>query len=139
MAGMYMAERFGAWQVGNDSERGRVEFKLFFPDRNRAPEQFEVCAKRPHYGDPKIVSIRVAGDFQHDLGQTDWDFDSAPSLTRKPHPKGWVWSYRTDVELPKGFYEYKYLIRFQNATARKVGDPCTRYGGSTKQNAAFVI
>ena len=66
MAGMYMTERFGAWQIGNDSSRGCVEFKLFFPDRNRAPEQFEPREARPAYGDPKIVSIRVAGDFQHD-------------------------------------------------------------------------
>jgi hypothetical protein len=30
---MYMTERFGAWEVGNDERRGAVEFKLFFPDR----------------------------------------------------------------------------------------------------------
>src|SRR6266566_2225 len=139
MAGMYMTERFGAWQIGNDSSRGCVEFKLFFPDRNRAPEQFEPREARPAYGDPKIVSIRVAGDFQHELGQADWDFDAAPEMTRTPHPKGWVWSYRTDVELPAGFYEYKYLLRFQDGTTRKVGDPCTRYGGRQYQNSAFVI
>jgi hypothetical protein len=23
---MYMTERFGAWQIGNDPEKGRVEF-----------------------------------------------------------------------------------------------------------------
>ena len=139
MAGMYMAERFGAWQVGNATDRGRAEFSLFFPDRQRAPEQFEARDGRPSYGDPRIASIRVAGSFQHHLGQQDWDFDHAPTLTRRDHPKGSVWSCRTDVELPEGFYEYKYAVRFQDGSVRKVGDPCARYGGSERQNSAFVI
>ena len=139
MAGMYMDERFGAWQVGSDSQRGRVEFKLFLPDRAVAPDQFDARPDRPRYGDPQIASIRVAGDFQHELGQADWDFDHAPEMIRAPHPKGWVWSYRSDVELPTGFYEYKYSVRFRNDTIRKIGDPCTRYGGKQDQNSAFVI
>jgi len=139
VAGMYMAERFGAWQVGDDAAHGRVEFKLFIPDRTRAPEQFEPHPARPRYGDPRIASVRVAGDFQHHLGQTDWDFDHGPELTRAPHAKGWVWSHRSDVELPEGFYQYKYVVRFEDGTLRKVGDPCTRYGGRDHQNSGFVI
>jgi hypothetical protein len=37
MAGFYMDERFGAWQVGNDPNQGAVQFKLFFPDRAKSP------------------------------------------------------------------------------------------------------
>src|SRR5262249_5525715 len=38
-----------------------------------------------------------------------------------------------------GFYEYKYFVEFENGTTRLVGDPCTKYGGATNQNAGFVI
>jgi hypothetical protein len=27
----YMANRLGAWQIGEDPDKGKVEFKLFFP------------------------------------------------------------------------------------------------------------
>jgi pullulanase/glycogen debranching enzyme len=145
---MYMTERFGAWQVGNDERRGAVEFKLFFPDRARDPSQYE--ARRfiegeggrrevPNFGEPRIDSIQVAGTFQSQLGQTDWDFATAPQLERKPHAKGWVWSFRTPTELPADFYEYKYRLRFGNGEERILGDPCSRYGGKSDQNSAFVI
>jgi 1,4-alpha-glucan branching enzyme len=50
-----------------------------------------------------------------------------------------VWTYQTPVALPKGFYQYKYLVTFANGTNRKVADPCTRYGGPADQNSGFVI
>lgn len=140
---MYMSEKFGAWQIGSEPDRGQVEFKLFFPDRARDPSQYDPQPEDGHsvqeYGDPKIVSIQVAGDFQSSIGQTDWDFEAAPAMTKEPHAKGWLWTYRTQVELPAGFYEYKYYVTFANGTQRKVGDPCTRYGGSEHQNSGFVI
>jgi pullulanase/glycogen debranching enzyme len=43
------------------------------------------------------------------------------------------------VALPKGFYEYKYFVTFDNGEARWVSDPCTRYGGSNNQNAAIAV
>src|SRR5579871_5519177 len=139
MAGLYMDERFGAWQVGDDSEQGAVEFKLFFPDRNKDPSQYEANAARPTYGDPQITAISVVGDFMAELGLNAWDWSNGLAMTRTPHAKGWVWSYRTPTELPKNFYEYKYSVTFADGTTRKVPDPCARYGGRENQNSGFVI
>src|SRR4051812_17761467 len=111
---MYMTERFGAWQVGEDVEGGKVAFKVFFPDRAKDPSQYQATRfndagkEVADFGNPKIVSIRVAGSFQESLGQTNWDFANAPEMIRVPHDKGWVWEYETAVALTKGFYEYKY-------------------------------
>ena len=30
---MYMTERFGAWQIGDDVDRGRAEVKVFIQSR----------------------------------------------------------------------------------------------------------
>ena len=54
-----MSERFGAWQVGEDPGKGVVQFKLFFPDRNKAPEQYEARPGQSTYGDPQIMAIRL--------------------------------------------------------------------------------
>ena len=138
---MYMAEKFGAWQVGHNADRGQAEFKIFFPDRQKDNSQYEAERRDgddklvPDFGDPKIVSIQVAGDFQ----QNKWDFAAAPFLAKEDHPKGRVWRFRTQEELHAGFYEYKYRVIFENGTERIVSDPCTRYGGSENQNSGFVI
>jgi 1,4-alpha-glucan branching enzyme len=124
MAGMlYMDSRLGAWQVGDDPDSGAVEFNVFFPD---GP-------------DPHVTSIQVPGSFQDQLGQTNWDWTTAPRLTRASHPEGMLWSYTTPVAVPAGFYEYKYCVTFDNGETRWVSDPCTRYGGSNNQNAAVAI
>lgn len=155
---MYMTEKFGAWQVGNDPSSGKAEFKIFFPDRNKDNSQYlepsvynsrldivdpdrRIPRKGTNYGNPNITSIQVAGDFQEKLGlgQNNWDFENAPQMMKMDHPKGLVWTYHTEVELPTGFYQYKYYVTFSNGKKRKVGDPCTRYGGSENQNSAFVI
>jgi 1,4-alpha-glucan branching enzyme len=140
---MYMSEKFGAWPVSNIGQQNQVEFKLFFPDRSKDSTQYESAREdehaTSHYGDPQIASIQVAGTFQARLGQKNWDFAAAPKLIEEPHAKGWVWRYRTDVPLPAGFYEYKYLVTFKDGTQRKVSDPCARYGGHEHQNAGFVI
>jgi 1,4-alpha-glucan branching enzyme len=138
---MYMTEKFGAWQVGDHPERGNAEFKIFFPDRAKDGSQYEAERKNsagklvPDFGDPRIVSIQVAGDFQ----QSKWDFAAAPHLIKEAHPKGWAWRFRTEGELPAGFYQYKYRVIFEDGTERITSDPCTRYGGSENQNAGLVI
>lgn len=139
MAGLYMSERFGAWQVGDDPDKGAVQFKLFFPDRTKDPSQYEARVGQPTYGNPQITQIRVAGDFMHALGLTDWDWANGPVMTKAGHAKGVVWSYVTPVELPQGFYQYKYFVTFANGTTRKAPDPCTRYGGPADQNSGVVI
>ena len=121
----YMKNRLGAWQVGGDDTAGRVEFKLFFPTTP----------------DPEIASIRVGGDFQQQISAfADWDF--ANGFMLKPSPsdsEGTVWSCIPNSALRRGFYQYKYLVTFTDGSTRLVSDPCTRYGGTDHQNAAFVI
>jgi 1,4-alpha-glucan branching enzyme len=114
-----MDSRLGAWQVGGDVTRGAVQFKIFFPNG----------------ADPRISSMRVVGSFQG----APWDFLHAPEMIRSTIAEGALWSYTTPTELPAGFYEYKYLVTFDGGETRWVSDPCTRYGGSENQNAAFVI
>ena len=112
----YMAERCGAWQVGDDPTGGEVEFRIFIPD---GP-------------DPGIAAIRVAGSFQ------GWDFPGGLPLARQRHPEGTLWTARTG-RLDAGFYEYKYAVDFDDGHPRIVSDPCTRYGGFDNDNAAVVV
>ncbi len=122
--------QFGAWRLDDEAEASPVKFSIFFPDRKKDPQQYE---DRPdlaagHYGDPRISSIHVFGDFQPKLGQEDWTIDPANALTPVAHEKGLVWTQTTKI-LPSGFYQYKYFVTFENGETRKVSDPCSRYGG----------
>ncbi len=109
-----------------------VEFRLFFPDNAKDPTQYTVG------GLPRIVEIRVTGDFQSKLGGVDWDLASAPQLTKNDHPSGWLYTFKIDA-LPDGFYQYKYFVTFEDQTTRWCTDPCTRWVGTANENAAFVI
>ena len=120
---LYLDERCGAWQVGEDPDRGAVRFRVFLP---AGP-------------DPQLSSIRVAGDFQAQLGGNAWDFGNGIALeVDLSDPRGQFWTATTDP-LPKGFYEYKYLVTFADGSVRYVSDPCARYGGRSNQNAAVVV
>ncbi len=120
----YMKNKLGSWQVGNDTAKGSVEFKIFFPKG----------------WDPQIKSIRVSGDFQSQISSNpDWDFQSGFELTEIEINEGSIWSYKTSAELNAGFYQYKYYFTFNDGTVRIISDPCSRYGGTDSQNAAFVI
>jgi pullulanase len=113
----YMAERCGAWQVGDDPAGGEVEFRIYIP---AGP-------------DPEIDAIRVAGSFQ------GWDFPGGLELTKDSiDQEGTFWTARTQ-RLNSGFYEYKYEVAFAGGETRIVSDPCTRYGGFRNQNAAIVV
>jgi len=112
----YMAERCGAWQVGDDPAGGAVEFRIFIPDG----------------ADPGIEGIRVAGSFQ------GWDFAGGIPLRRQAHPEGTMWSARTG-RLDAGFHEYRYEVDFGDGEQRIVSDPCARYGGFGHDNAAVVV
>jgi pullulanase len=90
--------------------------------------------------DPHISSIRVAGTFQNLLGTADWDFAGGLPMDRDTSdPRGDFWTARTGQMLPAGFYEYKYLVTFDNDDSRIVTDPCARYSGFSNQNSAVVI
>ena len=125
----HMKEKLGSWQVGNATESGKVQFRLFFPnDKNGLLHN--------------IQTIQVCGDFQKALGQPEnWMPATAPELTQNPHPKGEIWHYETQQELPKGFYQYKYYVTFKdvNEPPRWVSDPFARYGGENNMNAALVV
>ncbi|MBF0142194.1 MAG: alpha-amylase [Magnetococcales bacterium] len=115
-------QELGAWQMGGDANGGKIGFKLFFPK-----------------GFPTgITKIKVAGDFQNHMGQTDWDFNNGPEMVKKTIPDGIFYSFETP-SLPAGFYQYKYMAWFENGESRHLSDPCTRYSGTENQNAAVVI
>ena len=118
----YLSEKFGAYQISGDEKRGKVRFKLFFPNLI----------------DPDIKSIQVAGTFQTKIGHNkDWDFKNGPHLKSEAHGEGTIWSFTTDKELTTGFYEYKYYVTFNdpNVDSREVSDPYARYGGEKNENA----
>jgi pullulanase len=122
-----MYELFGAAVVGNS-----VEFRLFFPDSAVDSTQYTRGAA------PNIKTIRVTGDFQEDVGTTNWDPGSGPVMVKQPHPKGWLYTCQIP-HLPDGYYQYKYFVTFNNQTTRWCADPCTKYGGAENENSAFVI
>ena len=142
-------KQFGAWRLDDAAASCPVRFSIFFPDRQKDPGQYASQPKDsngkdlnvPGYGDPKIQSIHVVGDFQADLGQpADWQINAANAMQCISHLKGWVWTYTTAQTLPAGFYEYKYAVTFKNGEERWVSDPCSRYGGSAvTQNSGFVV
>ena len=121
-----------------DQAAKTVTFKLFVPDGERAPSQYEGG------GLPRLTDVFVVGSFQ-DPATRQWDLAAplrmAPSDFVDPSSgllKGTVHAW-TSPALPDGFYEYKYLVRFEDAAPRLVTDPCARYGGSEHQNSAFVV
>ena len=119
-----MYEKFGAIVT-----QKKVEFQLFVPNSSQY--------KRG--GDPQIQEIRIRGDFQSKIGGKDWEFASAPVMTKNQHPQGWLYTYSINKNLPDGFYQYKYFVTFQNTTTRWITDPCAKWGGCDNENSAFVI
>ena len=122
-----MYESFGAV-----AEEPKVTFRLFLPDNSRDSNQYS------RGDDPHIISIRVIGDFQQQIEQTNWDYTSGLTLNKKPHPKGWLWE-ASIPNLSDGFYEYKYFVQFENGTTRKCSNPYSKYDGSAAEHSAFVI
>ena len=124
----HMDEKLGSWQISGNSEGGKVQFRLFFPNEANGLQH-------------NIQSIRVCGDFQAALGQSKWDHNQAPEMKRSTHPEGEIWSWTTPKKLSEGFYQYKYYVTYNDPAEapRWVSDPCTRYGGENNMNAAVVV
>ena len=120
--GLY-GQALRAWQIGEDPDNGAVEFRVFFPAGT----------------DPDVTAIRVGGNFQHRLGGDDWDFAGGPQLVAEPPTPDRTYLSVATGDLPAGFYEYEYLVEFNQAPSRIVTDPCTRYGGLAKQNSGVVV
>jgi 1,4-alpha-glucan branching enzyme len=108
---------------------------LFVPDSAIDPAQYK------RGGPCRITEVRVVSDFQATLvpGSTNWDAATALAMTKKLHPNGWTWEYVFPTPLQDGFYQYQYIVRFEDGTVRRVGDPCTKYGGDAQDHSGFVV
>ena len=121
-----------------DQAAKTVTFRLFVPDGERAPFQYEGG------GLPRLTGVAVVGSFQKPATR-EWALDEPISMSASDFTdptdrllKGTLYSYTT-ASLPDGFYEYKYLVSFENAPPRLLTDPCARYGGTEHQNSGFVV
>ncbi len=117
------------------SKSGAQSIKLFIPDNTVDPSQYTG-------GDVShIAAVGIIGDFQHLVtpGVTDWDQASALPMTKTAHPNGYLFVYNFTPPLPDGWYQYQYVVQFENGTIRVVGDPCTKYGGDSQDRSAFVV
>src|SRR5690242_14082066 len=99
-----MYEQFGGIV---DQATKVVTFKLFIPDGERAPFQYQGG------GLPRITGVYVVGSFQNPATK-EWDTAAPLAMTAGDFRdstllKGTVYSY-TSSPLPDGFYEYKYYV-----------------------------
>lgn len=131
-----MYQQFGAREI-DDTRTAR--FRLFVPDNTLDLDQYTVG------GSPNIAAVHVIGDFLSDLGKPDWQVDPAfeMKVSKFTDPedgktKGRLYELVTPP-LPEAFYQYKFHLTYTSGRTRIVCDPCTRYGGATDQNSAFVI
>lgn len=117
------------------SASGEQSINLFIPDNTVDPTQYTGNSVS------QIAAVSIVSDFQHRItpGATDWDPGSALAMKRTPHANGYLFVFAFDSPLPDGWYQYQYLVRFENTTVRLVGDPCTKYGGDSKDRSAFVV
>lgn len=119
----HIQEKLGAVQVAGDTESGRVQFRLFFAKGFNA----------------HVVSILVSGTFQVNLGGQNWENNKALSLTKEAGQDGDFWTLVLDHDLPKGFYEYKYQVTFDEGSVREAADPFARHSGQQNGHSGFVI
>ncbi|MGA9672799.1 MAG: alpha-amylase family glycosyl hydrolase [Terracidiphilus sp.] len=126
-----MYESFGFSHAAS----GEQSIALFIPDNTVDSSQYSRGAAC------NIADLSIIGDFQHlvTFGVADWDQAAALPMTQSPHPNGYLFAYIFDPPLPDGYYQYQYVVRFNNGTVRVVGDPCTKYGGDSLDRSAFVV
>jgi 1,4-alpha-glucan branching enzyme len=126
-----MYEKFGPGR----QEDGSYGFRLFVPDNTVDPTQYS------RGGACKITEVRIVGDFQRtvDGARRNWNADDGLVLTEQAHPNGRLFACTLPPHFPDGYYQYKYVVRFENGSVRWVGDPCTKYGGTGQNNSAFVL
>lgn len=119
---------FHYYQFGAYDDNRCARFSVFFPgsgDYSRG-------------GDPKIQRLKVFGTFQTALGHSAWSEPDALELKARDFEAGTLYEVKTP-KLPDGFYEYKYIVIFDDNSQRVVGDPCARYGTGRHENSGFVI
>ena len=126
-----MYEEFGFSQ----SPTGGQSLTLFIPDNTIDPSQYS------RGGRCCIVDVSINGDFQQiiDPTATNWDAKTSFRMQRSLHQNGYLYTYRFPRLLPSGFYQYQYIVTFEDSSVRSVGDPCAKYGGDTLDRSAFVV
>lgn len=126
-----MYEQFG---VSKQSDSAYA-FCLFVPDNVVDPSQYK------RGGRSRIIGVKAVGDFQPVLnpGGPSWNFPNGLTLVERPHPNGRQFVGKLPAAFPDGYYQYKYVVSFENGSVRWVGDPCTKYGGTQLNNSAFVV
>src|SRR6266496_1470555 len=128
-----MYEQFGF----SRSATGEQSLTLFVPDNTIDPTQYV------RGGPCRIVEVRVIGDFQSlvDPRTTNWDAATGFVMNKTQNANGYLFTYPFDPPLPDGYYQYQYVVRFEDTTVRTrtIGDPCTKYGGDLEDRSAFVV
>src|SRR5438876_2876334 len=126
-----MYEQFGF----SRSATGEQSLTLFVPDKTVDPTQYT------RGGPCRIVDVRVIGDFQSlaDPQAANWDATTGLVMNKTRHANGYLFTYRFAKPLPDGYYQYQYVVRFEDTTARIIGDPCTKYSGDAQDRSAFVV
>ncbi len=106
-----MYQDFGAREVDNTRT---VRFRLFIPDNALDPNQYTSG------GSPNIAKIHVIGEFEEDLGKTNWQVDPLFELKKTiftdpedGQSKGWLYELIT-APLPERFYQYKFHITYNS-------------------------
>lgn len=109
--------------------------QLFVPDNTIDPTQYT------RGGPCRIAEIRLIGDFQSQIApaSVNWDPASGLVMTRRTNANGYLYEYIFPVPLKDGYYQYQYLVKFSDHTVRRIGDPCTKYGGDSDDRSAFVV
>lgn len=83
----------------------------------------------------------MIGDFQSRVNPraTDWDAATGLVMKKTQNANGYLFTYPFDPPLLDGYYQYQYVVHFENTTVRIIGDPCTKYGGDSNDRSAFVV
>jgi 1,4-alpha-glucan branching enzyme len=111
------------------------QIQLFVPDNVVDPTQYI------RGGPSRIVEVRIVSDFQDRVngGGLVWDYPSGLVMRQLPHANGFLYTYQFLNPLPDGYYQYQYVVKFQDQSVRWIGDPCTKYGGDSDDRSAFVV
>jgi hypothetical protein len=109
--------------------------QLFVPDNTIDPTQYA------RGGPSRIVEVRVVSDFQNQVNAkaTDWDYATGLVMKQTSNANGYLYTYQFPNPLPDGYYQYQYVVSFQDQSVRWIGDPCTKYGGDSDDRSAFVV
>lgn len=129
-----MYKKFGAIV---DHNKKTVQFRLFIPNENGNQHEASL---------PEIESVRVVGDF-HKSYPEQWEKQTAEAkpfdkirFYHNEEPVGWAYESKV-IPLEDGFYQYKFVVRFDGGEVRWINDPCTHYYNHDGKydNSCFVV